>query len=84
MLKESFRQLKALIEKDGVKIVVETVPLSLNSRGYRNQYALIDKNIISHKHGEELFHHLIQPANVFYSHLMKGDVDKPKITMMLF
>lgn len=81
---ESYSQLRALVEKDDIKVLVVSAMASNSARGYRSQYAVIDKNLFGQKHGAEIFHQVIQPSNIFYSHLLRDGVEQPKITMLLF
>lgn len=66
---------RVIIKKDGIEIALSTVPLSTSARGYKSQFAIIDKVILDYNNGQglEILHCVILPANNIYSHQLKED-----------
>lgn len=73
-----------IVEKDGLKIVIVTLPISEVTRGYKTTYSVIDSSIFNVMYGAEIFRNVIRPSNVVYNHILNDSNVYPASTIMLF
>lgn len=72
-IRESINDYQVLVSKGEIVIFFRVLPLSTNTRGHRSQFALVDRNIIGHEYGKEIFNETIRSKTMLYSHLFKDD-----------
>lgn len=78
------RGLEILVEKDGLKICIVTLPFSEAIRGFRTTYAIVDSSIFNVMYGREIFHNIIRPSNIVYSSMLNDSNSYPVSTIMVF
>lgn len=86
-LRESKYEHRAIVLKDNIRVIIKTMPLSSSSKGHRSQYSLVDRNIVSHPYGQDIFYSQIFPQTMLYDHLFK-DLENTRLNeiqnIMLF
>lgn len=64
---------EAIVYKNGINIKLTTVPLTDSSRGYRSQYALVDKTALEYEDILDRLNTLVYAKNYMYSHLLNDE-----------
>lgn len=83
--RKNHSEYSVIVEKGNIKIKLTRLPLSTLSRGHRCQYSIVDREIIGHGYGTEIFFASILTSTFVHSHLIKEETNVKEImSIMLF